>query len=95
VVPVGDIEWIEGETYYVRVHARDRSRLLRERLRVLADALDPSVFFRTHRSAIVRLDLVREIGTEAYSMYAALSNGARVPLSRERAKELEALLARR
>ena len=94
VVPAGDIEWIEGETYYVRVHAQGRARLLRERLRVLADALDPAQFFRAHRSAIVRLDLVREIKADAYSMTILLSTGARVPLSRERVKLLEDLLRR-
>ena len=94
VVPVSEIEWIEGETYYVRVHTAGRARLLRERLRVLADALDPSEFFRTHRSAIVRIDLVREIRSEAYSMHVVLANGARVPLSRDRVKQLEELLGR-
>ena len=94
VVPVSDIEWIEGETYYVRVHTPQRARLLRERLRVLADALDPAQFFRAHRSAIVRLDLVREIRTDDYSMSLMLATGARVPLSRERVKPLEDLLRR-
>src|SRR4051812_16878543 len=32
MIPVGEIEWIEGDTYYVRVHSRGRARLLRERL---------------------------------------------------------------
>src|SRR5690349_12513651 len=55
IVPVTEVDWIEGETYYVRVHAHGRGRLLRERLGALEAALDPAHFFRTHRSAIVRL----------------------------------------
>jgi two-component system LytT family response regulator len=96
VVPVHDIEWIEGETYYVRVHASGRSRLLRERLSALEAALDPNLFFRCHRSAIVRLELVREIRAEsAYAFSATLSSGARVPVSRDRRDALEAQLSQR
>lgn len=93
VIPVDDIEWIEGETYYVRVHARGGSRLLRERLSRLEAMLDPARFCRTHRSAIVRLDLVREVRTETpYSHVAVLANGAKAPVSRERLHTLECAL---
>ena len=57
VVPVDEIEWIEGDTYYVRIHAQGRVRLLRERLSRLEASLDPARFHRitslgarTHRS---------------------------------------------
>ena len=90
VVPVDEIEWIEGDTYYVRVHANGRVRLLRERLSKLEAALDPARFHRTHRSALVRLDLIREIRAEsAYSHSAVLATGARVPVSRERLRGLQ------
>lgn len=93
VIPVEEIEWIQGETYYVRVHARGRSRLLRERLAALEAALDPARFVRVHRSAIVRLDLVREIRADSpYASSVVLATGARVPLSRERRARLEELL---
>ena len=96
IVPVDDIVWIEGETYYVRVHTARHSRLLRERLGALADALDPAEFFRTHRSAIVRLAQVREIHIDgAYSAHVVLASGAHVPLSRDRVRELEAILRTR
>jgi two-component system, LytTR family, response regulator len=96
VVPVDDIVWIEGETYYVRVHTQRQSRLLRERLGALAEALDPAEFFRTHRSAIVRLAEVREVRTDgAYSASVVLASGVRVPLSRDRVRELEAILKAR
>ena len=90
VVAVEDIVWIEGETYYVRVHTARGGRLLRERLGALADALSPADFFRTHRSAIVRLAAVREICIDGpYSASVVLTNGARVPLSRDRVRSLE------
>ncbi len=94
VIPVDDIEWIEGETYYVRIHrAGDRSRLLRERMSVLERALDPSEFFRSHRSAIVRLSRVRAIRAETpHSWTVAMSNGDTAPLSRDKHRQLEELL---
>jgi two-component system, LytTR family, response regulator len=93
VVQVADVEWIEGDTYYVRVHSKGRVRLLRERLSRLEASLDPGQFHRTHRSALVRVDLIRELRAEsAYSYSALLSSGARVPVSRERFKALEARL---
>jgi two-component system, LytTR family, response regulator len=93
VVPVEEITWIEGETYYVRVHTTRQSRLLRERLGALADALDPTQFFRSHRSAIVRLSVVREIHMDGpYTASVLLTTGERVPLSRDRVRVLEGML---
>ena len=65
IVPVDDIEWIEAATYYVSLHrmsvTEGRPLLLRERMHVLESRLDPAIFFRSHRSAIVRLDSVRTL----------------------------------
>jgi two-component system LytT family response regulator len=94
IVPTCDLEWIEAETYYVRLHASGaRPRLLRERMSVLEARLDPARFFRTHRSAIVRLDLVRAIKTVSrYEHSVVLSTGATLPLSRDRRARLETVL---
>jgi DNA-binding LytR/AlgR family response regulator len=93
VVPVDEIDWIEGDTYYVRVHTHGRVRLLRERLSKLESSLDPARFHRTHRSALVRLDLIRELRADSpYSYSAVLTSGVRVPVSRERFKGVEAAL---
>ena len=94
VVPVSEIEWIEADTYYVRLHlSNGRSRLMRERMAVLDARLDPEVFFRTHRSAIVRLDQVRAVKTlSRYEHTVTLASGARVPLSRDRKARLAPLL---
>ena len=94
-MPVGEIDWIEGDTYYVRVHTRGTVRLLRERLSRLETSLGPERFHRTHRSALVRLDLIREVRAESpYSYSALLATGERVPVSRERVKSLQARLSR-
>lgn len=96
VVPVDEIDWIEGDTYYVRVHANGRPRLLRERMQRLEQLLDPAHFTRCHRSALVRIELVREVRQDtAFAFSAVLSTGAVVPVSRSRRRALEALLAAR
>jgi two-component system LytT family response regulator len=94
VVPVADLQWIEADTYYVRLHTTTgRPRLLRERMAALEARLDPAVFIRTHRSAIVRLDRIRTIRTVSrYEHVVLLTDGTRVPLSRDRRARLESLL---
>ena len=94
IVPVDDVDWIEADTYYVRLHlSSGRSRLLRERMAVLEARLDPAIFFRTHRSAIVRLERIRAVKTiSRYEHTMTLVSGERVPLSRERRAKLAALL---
>ena len=97
VVPVDDIEWIEAATYYVSLHRRNKSDgrrlLLRERMHLLESRLDPAIFFRTHRSAIVRLDAIRGIGGKSsYEYHVVLASGALAPLSRDRRARLESLL---
>jgi two-component system LytT family response regulator len=97
VVPVEDIEWIEAATYYVCLHrssgAEGSPLLLRERMHVIESRLDRALFFRSHRSAIVRLDSVRAVrGASSYEHEVVLASGAVAPLSRDRRTRLEALL---
>ncbi|MEP6506807.1 MAG: LytTR family DNA-binding domain-containing protein [Gemmatimonadales bacterium] len=93
VIPIDDVEWIEGDTYYARVHAVPRERLLRERLHVLENLLDPAVFMRIHRSAIVRVSAIREIRADSpYAFSVRLASGARAPLSRDKRRLLEETL---
>jgi two-component system, LytTR family, response regulator len=56
-----EIDWIEAEANYVRLHAGAASHLLRESIGSLEERLDPRRFRRIHRSAIVNLDRVKEL----------------------------------
>ena len=96
VVSADDIEWIEADAYYVHLHTPNGAYMLRERMSTLEAQLDPSQFVRTHRSAIVRIDRVRELrAVSRYEHDVLLTSGTRVPLSRERRARLETLLAAR
>jgi len=61
VIPWTDIVWIEAEDYCARIHLRDRTVLVRDSLRALADALDRGGFVRVHRSAIANVACIREL----------------------------------
>ena len=61
LVAAADVERIEADGDYATLHANGRTWLVRERLQVLAQRLDPQRFQRVHRGAIVRLDMVAEL----------------------------------
>jgi two-component system LytT family response regulator len=85
VVRVEEIDWIEADSYYARIHVRGRSYLLRERMHVLERDLDPAQFVRVHRSAIVNLSRVVEITHDGQGEHViVLATGARVRTSRAR-----------
>jgi two-component system LytT family response regulator len=92
VVNASDIDWIEAADYYVTIHAGGRTYLLREPLADLEKSLDPAVFFRVHRSAIVNIGRIREIHPLFRGdSVLVLHDGAQVKLSRSRRDEFERL----
>jgi two-component system LytT family response regulator len=90
-----EIEWIEAEDYYVRIHAGARRPLVRRSLQSLAAELEPVGFARVHRSAIVNLEHVREIRPAAGGDHeVVLSTGAVVRLSRSMKDDVAVRLRR-
>jgi two-component system LytT family response regulator len=96
VIKVDEIDWIQAETYYARLHVRGRSYLYRERMHVLESQLNPRHFARVHRSAIVNLDRVREIVHDNRGDHLiVLSTGARVKTSHHRWLEFRDIMRQR
>lgn len=60
-VAPGEIDWIESERNYLLVHSGDKTYTLRGTLDAMEERLDRTNFVRINRSAIVRLDAVREL----------------------------------
>jgi len=56
-----DIDWIQAEDNYVRLHTGKQSYLLRETLSNLEGQLDPKRFLRIHRSTMVNIDRIQEL----------------------------------
>jgi two-component system LytT family response regulator len=83
IVQDHEIDWIEAADYYACVHTRGRELLLRRTLSDLEAQLDPRLFCRVHRSAIVHLQRVREVAIDRNGDYEILlHNGEHVRLSR-------------
>jgi len=57
-VPVRDIDLIEAERDYMRLHVGTRSFLLHQTITALERRLDPAEFVRLHRSNLVRRDRI-------------------------------------
>jgi two-component system LytT family response regulator len=90
VVPVQQILYITASGPYVEIHTSEKRYIIRERMQTLEERLDPDRFFRIHRSAIVRLDLVETLHRAQGGDYAVqLKGGARLKVSRSRIEELE------
>lgn len=90
VVPVGDIDYVTASGQYAELHAGEKTYVIRERMQTLEERLDPAVFFRVHRSAIVRLDRIETLLRDAGGDYAVrLKNGTQLSVSRGRIEALE------
>jgi two-component system LytT family response regulator len=82
-VKTADIDWIEADRNYVRLHVGKTTHTIRERISHLEETLDPRIFARIHRSTIVNLNRVREMQQWFSGDYVVLlDDGTRLRLSR-------------
>jgi two-component system LytT family response regulator len=80
-IKVASIDWIAAAGNYVRLYNGTESHLLRESLQNVAAELDPAVFLRVHRSAIVNIERVRKLIPAADgSLSIVLHNDTAIPL---------------
>lgn len=83
LVKAEEVDWVESEGNYVRLHVGNASHLIRGNLSRLEESLEPFGFIRVHRRFLVNLDRVIEVhpwfGGDAVLL---LVSGARVRLSR-------------
>lgn len=83
IINISDVYWFSTESNYVAVHHSKGVHLHRISLSFLEQRLDPTVFIRTHRTAIVRIDQCVEIKTiTEHKSIVALANGDEVNLSK-------------
>ncbi len=88
-----EIVWVEAANNHSILHLADaRSLVLRETLSGLELRLGSVEFARVNRSAVVRIDRVKELQLAGDGDYVVvLENGTRLPLSRQRHGWLEKL----
>jgi two-component system LytT family response regulator len=94
-VKTEEIDWLEAEGNYVRLHAGKESYLLRDTISALESQLDPKKFVRVHRSAIVNIDSVQELQPWFHGEYRIiLKEGVELTLSRSFREKLHEALGR-
>jgi len=95
-IPVSHLDWVGAERDYVRLHVGNDVFLMRETMGGMAERLDPALFMRVHRSAVVRSTLVAAIRQAGYgAIKLALVNGIEVPVGRTYAPRVRQLLVGR
>ena len=78
-----DVDWLEAEENYVRLHAGAESYLVRGTLAGLEERLDPAKFIRVHRSHVVNLASIRELHPWSHGDWMiVLRDGRELMLSR-------------
>ncbi|SEG72355.1 two component transcriptional regulator, LytTR family [Bryocella elongata] len=84
LLPVSDIDWVEADAYYSRLHVNGKHYMLRESITDLNNKLDPTTFVRVHRSSIVNVERIREVYREGRSDSSlVLKSGSVLKMSRQ------------
>jgi hypothetical protein len=94
LIEVQDTLRLESNDHYTWIVTPAGRYLSNLSLSDLAERLDPTVFFRCHRSHIVNLKHVGEIERDGDSLYLVFANPepARIPVSRTHARELREMV---
>ncbi len=90
-----EIDYIESEGNYVRIHSGKESHLVREAMSVLETQLDPKRFLRIHRCTIVNVDRIQELQPWFHGEYRViLRNGVQLTLSRSYREKLRGFMGK-
>ena len=92
-VKASDIDWVDAQGNYMRLHAGGRAHLVRDTMKAFEAKLDPAMFVRVHRSAIVNVDRIERLEPHAHGEYLiVLRDGTRLTSSRAHSARLHALI---
>ncbi|PTD22020.1 LytR/AlgR family response regulator transcription factor [Sphingomonas fennica] len=94
-VAAADIDRIEAERDYMRLHIGQRSFLLHQTISELERRLDPNRFIRLHRSTIVRRDHIAKLRHDGLGVWHAdLADGTEVRIGRTYLQAAKAITGR-
>jgi two-component system response regulator AlgR len=94
-VDASQVERIDAERDYVRLHVGDRSHLLLQTIAGLEGRLDPERFIRIHRSTILRRDRIRGLRHEGLGVWCAeLLDGEALRIGRTYLRKVKAMTGR-
>jgi two-component system LytT family response regulator len=91
-VKLDDILWIEAAGDYMCVHTSQGTHIIRKTLKQFEQELDPNLFPRVNRSAMINLSLLKKLTPNSNGEYLAqLTSGDSVKVSRKYKYKLEEL----
>ncbi len=94
-IAAGDVDRIDAERDYVRLHVGDRSYLLLHTVSGLEARLDPAMFIRLHRSVILRRDRIAGLRHDGLGVWSAeLADGNAVRIGRTYLSRAKAMAGR-
>jgi two-component system LytT family response regulator len=86
---VEEIDWVESEGNYLRIHAGAEAHLIRGTIKSCAERLDPESFVRISRSTIVNLDRVGAVHPWTRGeLIVVLNDGTQLPTTGEHGRRL-------
>ncbi len=89
VIAVSDIDWIAADDYCVSLMTNARRHILRASLSSLESRLDPAMFARVHRSALVNVTRVKAWHEHSLRrLTLVLADSTRITVSRRRKAQL-------
>ncbi|HVK21041.1 MAG TPA: LytTR family DNA-binding domain-containing protein [Actinokineospora sp.] len=83
-----DVEFVEAQGDYVRLHTRSGVHLVRMPISRLLEYWENAGFARVHRGYLVAIDAVRELRSDSVGGMLAHTDLGDVPVSRRHAREL-------
>ena len=92
IIPVSTIISIHANTPYVKVITDDKKYLDQTSLKELKQQLDPNIFIRVHKSAIINLQRVKSYTSRMNGDYdITMDNGIQVRMSRNYTQDFKKL----
>jgi len=92
-VRLSEVEWIEAQGNYLRLHSDDEEYLLRETMNAFEAKLDPDRFMRIHRSTIVNVERIKAIEPWFTGEYVVrMASGREFTLTRSYKENLRRLM---
>jgi two-component system response regulator AlgR len=90
-----DVDRVSAERDYMRLHVGRRSWLIHHSMAALEEGLDPELFVRLHRSAIVRRDFITGFTRNVSGRWIArLADGGEQPVGRLYADRVRSMAGR-
>jgi two-component system LytT family response regulator len=90
-----DIHWIKADDKYVHLHTGKTAHMVRQTLNAMEGQLDPQIFLRIHRSAVVNIEWIKELQPLFGGEHrVVLEDGTKLTLSRNYKDKLFELLGK-